>query len=116
MMRVLGVIPARYNSSRLPGKSLLPIAGKPMIQWVYEGAQTAALVDELVVATDDSRIYEAVTSFGGKVEMTEAEHPTGTDRIAEVAKRYQTEIIINIQGDQPTVRGERDRCCDQGFN
>jgi 3-deoxy-manno-octulosonate cytidylyltransferase (CMP-KDO synthetase) len=105
-LRVLGVIPARYNSSRLPGKSLLPIAGKPMIQWVYEGAQTAALVDELVVATDDSRIYEAVIGFGGKVVMTEADHPTGTDRIAEVARRYQTEIIINIQGDQPSVRGE----------
>jgi 3-deoxy-manno-octulosonate cytidylyltransferase (CMP-KDO synthetase) len=105
-MKVLGVIPARYNSSRLPGKSLLPITGKPMIQWVYEGAQTASLVDELVVATDDSRIYEAVKGFGGKVEMTEIEHPTGTDRIAEVARRYQAEFVINIQGDQPTVRGE----------
>ena len=105
-MRVLGVIPARYNSSRLPGKSLLPIAGKPMIQWVYEGAQTAKLVDELVVATDDSRIYDAVKGFGGKAEMTKAEHPTGTDRIAEVARRYPAEVVINIQGDQPSVRGD----------
>ncbi|HBE79724.1 MAG TPA: 3-deoxy-manno-octulosonate cytidylyltransferase [Firmicutes bacterium] len=105
-MRVLGVIPARYGSSRLPGKPLLPIAGKPMIQWVYEGAQTASLVDELIVATDDPRIYEAVQSFGGKVELTRADHPTGTDRIAEVARRHPAEIIINIQGDQPTIRGK----------
>jgi 3-deoxy-manno-octulosonate cytidylyltransferase (CMP-KDO synthetase) len=105
-MRVLGVIPARYGSSRLPGKPLLPIAGKPMIQWVYEGAQTASLVDELIVATDDPRIYEAVQSFGGKVELTQADHPTGTDRIAEVARRHPAEIVINIQGDQPTVRGK----------
>ncbi len=106
-MRVLGVIPSRYNSSRLPGKSLLPIAGKPMVQWVYEGAKTAKLIDELVVATDDTRIYEAVQSFGGKVEMTKIDHPTGTDRIAEVARRYeQAEIVINIQGDEPLVSGE----------
>ena len=104
-MKVLGVIPARFQSTRLPGKPLLMIAGKPMIQWVYEAVKTAALIDEVVVATDDPRIYETVQRFGGSVELTDANHPTGTDRLAEVAKRYPAELIVNIQGDQPLIRG-----------
>jgi 3-deoxy-manno-octulosonate cytidylyltransferase (CMP-KDO synthetase) len=105
-MKVLGIIPARYQSTRLPGKPLLPIAGKPMIQWVYQGAQTASLIDEVVVATDDPRIYEVVKGFGGKVEMTRDDHPTGTDRLAEVARRYTSELVVNIQGDEPLISGE----------
>ncbi len=105
-MKVLGVIPARYQSTRLPGKPLLQIAGKPMIQWVYEAAHTATLVDEIVVATDDQRIFDAVKQFGGAVEMTSANHPTGTDRLAEVARRHQCGLVINIQGDEPLIHGE----------
>lgn len=104
-MDVLGVIPARYHSTRLPGKPLLMIGAKPMIQWVYEAAGTAALIDELVVATDDQRIFDTVVGFGGKAEMTAADHPTGTDRLAEVARRYQTELVVNIQGDEPLIQG-----------
>lgn len=104
-MNVLGVIPARYRSTRLPGKPLLMIGAKPMIQWVYQAAKTALLIDELVVATDDQRIYDAVINFGGKAELTAADHPTGTDRLAEVARRYQTELIVNIQGDEPLIQG-----------
>lgn len=81
------------------------IGAKPMIQWVYETAGTAALIDELVVATDDQRIYDTVINFGGKAEMTAADHPTGTDRLAEVARRYQTELVVNIQGDEPLIQG-----------
>ena len=104
-MNVLGVIPARYHSTRLPGKPLLMIGAKPMIQWVYEAAKTTALIDELVVATDDQRIYDVVVDFGGKAEMTATDHPTGTDRLAEVARRYQTELVVNIQGDEPLIQG-----------
>lgn len=81
------------------------IGAKPMIQWVYEAAKTAALIDELVVATDDQRIYDTIVGFGGKAEMTAADHPTGTDRLAEVAQRYQTELVVNIQGDEPLIKG-----------
>jgi 3-deoxy-manno-octulosonate cytidylyltransferase (CMP-KDO synthetase) len=104
-MKVLGIIPARYHSSRLPGKPLMAIGGKPMIQRVYENARTASCLDELIVATDDQRIYDAVVAFGGKVEMTAVDHPTGTDRLAEVARRHTEEIIINIQGDEVMIRG-----------
>jgi 3-deoxy-manno-octulosonate cytidylyltransferase (CMP-KDO synthetase) len=104
-MKVLGVIPARFQSSRLPGKPLMLIGGKPMIQRVYENARAASCLDELIVATDDQRIYDTVVAFGGKVEMTAADHPTGTDRLAEVARRNQAEIIINIQGDEVMITG-----------
>lgn len=105
-MKVLGVIPARYHSTRLPGKPLLMIGTKPMIQWVYERACTARLVDEVWVATDDDRIAQAVRDFGGQVELTSLDHPTGTDRLAEVARRHPAEIIINIQGDEPLIQGD----------
>lgn len=104
-MKVLGIIPARYNSTRLPGKPLMMIGNKPMIQWVYENARQATLVDDLIVATDDRRIFDTVAGFGGKVEMTSADHPTGTDRLAEVARRNPAEIIINIQGDEVMING-----------
>lgn len=105
-MKVLGVIPARYQSSRLPGKPLQMIGDKPMIQWVYEAVSKASLLDEIIVATDDERIFKAVKQFGGKVEMTSNAHPTGTDRLAEVAARNEADLIINIQGDEPLIKGE----------
>lgn len=103
-MKVLGVIPSRYGSSRFPGKPLLDIKGKSMIQRVYEGAKQSTLLDELVVATDDQRIVDEVEAFGGKVMMTSDNHPSGTDRCAEVATRFsEYDVVINIQGDEPLV-------------
>ncbi len=102
-MRVTAVIPARYASSRFPGKPLVDIAGKPMIQWVYERTAGSSLVDRVIVATDDERIFRAVKAFGGEVQMTGADHPTGTDRLAEVAARVETEIVVNVQGDEPLI-------------
>lgn len=103
-MKVLGVIPARYNSSRFPGKPLIDLKGKSMIQRVYEGASKSSLIDQLVVATDDQRIFEHVRSFGGEVMMTSDLHTTGTDRCGEVAQKYPLhDIVINIQGDEPLV-------------
>ena len=101
-MKVLGVIPARYASTRFEGKALADLLGKPMIQHVYERASKAKTLDELTVATDDERIFEAVKAFGGDVVMT-AEQPTGTDRIAEVASRSDAEILVNVQGDEPVI-------------
>lgn len=103
-MKVLGVIPARYNSSRFQGKPLIDISGKTMIQRVYEGAKACALIDELIVATDDERIFNKVKSFGGNAVMTSESHQTGTDRCGEVAKIYpEMDVIINIQGDEPLI-------------
>ena len=99
------VIPARYASTRLPGKPLLPIAGKPMIQHVFERAQTSGAA-EIIVATDDDRIASAVEGFGGDVCMTSTDHRSGTDRIAEVVKQRgwaEDEIVVNLQGDEPTM-------------
>ena len=102
--KVLGVIPARYRSTRFPGKPLALIAGKPMIQWVYERAKRARLLDEVVVATDDVRIQKAVRSFRGKVMMTSSKHRSGTDRVAEVARKTQADLVVNIQGDEPLIQ------------
>lgn len=99
------VIPARYQSSRLPGKPLADIAGKPMIQWVYEQALQAG-ADRVIVATDDSRIEAAVTAFGGTVCMTSADHQSGTERLAEVVKKMDIaddQIVVNVQGDEPLI-------------
>lgn len=99
------VIPARYNSTRLPGKALLAIAGKPMIQWVHERARQSA-ASEVIVATDDERIAKAAKSFGATVAMTAATHTSGTDRIAEVARTalwQDTDIVVNVQGDEPLM-------------
>jgi 3-deoxy-manno-octulosonate cytidylyltransferase (CMP-KDO synthetase) len=103
-MKVLGVIPARYGSSRFPGKPLIDLKGKSMIQRVYEGAQKATLLDALVVATDDDRIYQEVKRFGGQVLLTSAMHQSGTDRCAEVLSQFPDyDVVINIQGDEPLV-------------
>lgn len=103
-MKVLCVIPARYASTRLPGKPLKDIAGKPMVVRVYERASQAEKVDETLVATDDERIKAAVEAAGGRAMLTRAEHPTGTDRLAEVAEAYpEVDLIINVQGDEPLI-------------
>lgn len=104
-MSVLAILPARYGSTRFPGKPLTPIAGKPMIQHVWERTCTAKHVDAVVVATDDERIREACLAFGAEVEMTRGDHPTGTDRLAEVAERRDHDVIVNVQGDEPLIEG-----------
>ena len=102
--RVVAVIPARYASSRLPGKPLADINGKPMIQHVVERARMARLVNDVIVATDDQRILDAVQAFGGTAVMTPADCPSGSDRIALVARGLEgTEIIVNVQGDEPVI-------------
>ena len=105
-MSVLVVIPARYGSTRFPGKPLAPLAGKPMIQHVYEGAAGASGVDEVVVATDDTRIVAAVAQFGGKAAMTSLQARSGTDRVAEVARARSAQVVINVQGDEPLIQPE----------
>ncbi len=98
------IIPARYGSSRLEGKPLLKACGKPIIQWVWEKAKNCPLVDRVIVATDDDRIFNACKEFGAEVEMTSTEHKSGSDRIAEVAKRHpEIGYIINLQGDEPLI-------------
>jgi len=97
------VIPARYASSRLPGKPLLKSTGKYLIQHVYEKACQSKHASHVVVATDDSRIMAAVQSFGGNVVMTRRDHPSGTDRVAEVARNLDVDVIVNLQGDEPLV-------------
>ena len=103
-MKVLCIIPARYASTRLPGKPLRDIAGKPMVVRVCERAARAKLVQDVVVATDDARICAAVEEHGGRAVMTRADHATGTDRLAEVAEKMQDyDLIINVQGDEPLI-------------
>lgn len=97
------MIPARYASSRFPGKPLALIAGKPMIQHVYERARQARCVDAVIVATDDARIVAAVEACGGQAVLTSPAHPTGTDRIAEVAAQTPCDIVVNVQGDEPGI-------------
>jgi 3-deoxy-manno-octulosonate cytidylyltransferase (CMP-KDO synthetase) len=103
-MKVLGVIPSRYESSRFPGKPLIDLAGKTMIQRVYEGVNRSAKIDQLVVATDDQRIFDEVESFSGNVLMTSSNHKTGTERCMEIAENFADfDVLINIQGDEPLV-------------
>lgn len=102
-MKIIGVIPSRWGSTRFPGKSLHLICGKPLVQWVVEACQRAKRLDDVIVATDDKRIFDAVTAFGGKAAMTRADHPSGTDRVAEAAKAGPDDIVINIQGDEPLI-------------
>jgi len=104
-MKISAIIPARYGSTRFEGKPLADILGKPMIQYVYEGVRQSKLIDEVIVATDHQRIFETVKSFGGKAVMTSPTHSTGTDRVAEVAKKLKSEIIVNVQGDEPLIKG-----------
>ncbi|MBN1780254.1 3-deoxy-manno-octulosonate cytidylyltransferase [bacterium] len=102
-LTAIGVIPARYASSRFPGKPLAMIAGKPMIQWVYERALRAAHISKLFVATDDERIQQAVHAFGGLVIMTSPECRSGTDRVYEAVRDIECDIVVNIQGDEPFI-------------
>ena len=103
-MKVLGIIPARYGSSRFPGKPLIDLKGKTMIQRVYEGAKKSTLLSDLIVATDDQRIVDEVKRFGGNVLLTKESHPSGTDRCGEIASQYtDIDVIVNIQGDEPLV-------------
>ncbi len=101
-MKIVGIVPARYASTRFPGKALAPIAGKPLIQHVVERCQKAKSLGEVIVATDDSRIADLVKKFC-RVEMTRPEHPSGTDRIAEAAARCTCDAVVNIQGDEPLI-------------
>ncbi len=103
MATMIGIIPARYHSTRLEGKMLLPIAGVPMIQRVYEQAVRSRFLQRVLVAADDPRIQRFMESIGGEVVMTSGQHGCGTDRVAEAARNIQADIVINIQGDQPFV-------------
>jgi 3-deoxy-manno-octulosonate cytidylyltransferase (CMP-KDO synthetase) len=104
-MKITAVIPARYGSTRFEGKPLADILGKPMIQHVCEGVSQSKLINEIIIATDDQRILEAVQRFGGKAVMTSPSHTTGSDRVAEVARSLRSEIIVNVQGDEPLIKG-----------
>jgi 3-deoxy-manno-octulosonate cytidylyltransferase (CMP-KDO synthetase) len=108
-MNFIGIIPARFQSTRFPGKPLAILGGKPIIQWVYENAKKA--LDQAYVATDDERIYQAVEAFGGKAVYTSANHQSGTDRCAEAAQKLAEhigfDVVINIQGDEPFIRPEQ---------
>lgn len=104
--RVAIVIPARYGSTRLPGKPLADIAGKPMVQHVYERALQVKSAEQVIIATDDERVAKAVQQFGGQYVMTSPDHPSGTDRLAEVMRQVEADIYINLQGDEPLVRPE----------
>lgn len=101
-MKIFGIIPARYGSTRFPGKALHPIAGRPLIQRVVQQCQKSRALDEVIVATDDVRIAAVAEKFC-RVEMTRADHPSGSDRIAEVAARHPCDIVVNIQGDEPLL-------------
>lgn len=106
MKLATGIIPARYDSKRFPGKHLAVILGKSIIQRVYEQAQTANLLQRIIIATDDERIFQACQAFGAEVLMTSPLHNSGTERAAEIAEKINTPIIINIQGDEPLLRGK----------
>ncbi|MFK8101313.1 MAG: 3-deoxy-manno-octulosonate cytidylyltransferase [Saprospiraceae bacterium] len=103
-MKTLGIIPARYASTRFPGKPLVDILGKSMIQRVFEQVEKAKLMDKVIVATDDQRIFAHVVAFGGTVQMTRADHLSGTDRCAEIAENFaEFDLVVNIQGDEPFI-------------
>jgi 3-deoxy-manno-octulosonate cytidylyltransferase (CMP-KDO synthetase) len=102
-MKIIGIIPSRYASTRLPAKSLAEIHGKPMVQHVYERAQQSRLLTEVIVATDDTRIESAVNAFGGRAVMTPVDIQSGSDRIAYAARGLDADIIVNIQGDEPLI-------------
>lgn len=105
-MKIIGVIPARYKSSRFPGKPLADICGKPMVWWVYQQAIKVKELDEVYVATDDERIENVCKELGINVMMTSDKHPTGTDRIGEVARKIPADLYVNIQGDEPMLEPE----------
>jgi 3-deoxy-manno-octulosonate cytidylyltransferase (CMP-KDO synthetase) len=105
-MRAVGIIPARWASTRFPGKPLARIAGRPMLEWVVEGARRAKRLRDVWVATDDPRIADACRAFGATAVLTSPDHPTGTDRLAEVALSLDDDVVVNIQGDEPLIRGD----------
>lgn len=105
-MKIIGVIPARFGSTRFPGKPLVLLQGRPLIQWTVEGARKSKLLNEVIVATDDDRIKEAVKALGVKVVMTDSELPSGSDRIFAAIKNLDCDVVVNIQGDEPLVTGE----------
>jgi 3-deoxy-manno-octulosonate cytidylyltransferase (CMP-KDO synthetase) len=105
--KILCVIPSRLNSTRLPRKPLVLIGNKPMIQWVYEGAKQCSAFSKIIVATDSQEIADVIEKVGGEVEMTPSELPTGTDRVAYVAKKYpEYNVVVNLQGDEPFIKAE----------
>lgn len=114
-MRVIGVIPARYQSSRFPGKPLADICGKPMIWWVYQQSKKVSDFTEVYVATDDKRIYETCEKLGMNVIMTSEKHKTGTDRVGEVAQKIPADLIVNIQGDEPLLEPSTIRAAIEPF-
>jgi len=103
LRKALGVIPVRWGSTRFPGKPLAPILGKPMVQWVWEKARKAEHLERLIIATDDLRILDAAAGFGAEAMMTSADAASGTDRVAEAAARFESPIVLNIQGDEPLI-------------
>lgn len=103
MNRIIGIIPARFASVRFPGKVLAPLHGRPLIAWVVERVQQASCLAEVYVATDDERVRDAVEAMGGRVVMTRPDHPSGTDRVAEAAERTRSDVVINVQGDEPLI-------------
>lgn len=102
-MQIVAIIPARYGSTRFPGKALALLAGKPMIQHVYEQTLKASLISRAIVATDDRRIADVIHQMGGEAIMTSTAHETGTDRLAEVAQGLEADIVVNVQGDEPLI-------------
>lgn len=102
-LHVVAVIPARYNSTRFPGKAIADLDGRPMIEHVYRRAASCAIVSDVIVATDDLRIATTVAAFGGNVRLTRSDHQTGTDRLAEVALTLECDIVVNVQGDEPLI-------------
>ena len=105
-MKIIGVIPARIGSTRLHEKVLAPIAGKPMVEHVWNRVKLAKKLDEVIVACDDQRIIDCIQQAGGKAVMTNPDHPNGSSRVAEIARNHSAEVFINIQGDEPTIRPE----------
>lgn len=105
-MRVIGIIPVRYDSKRFPGKALAIIQGKPLLQHVYERARQSPILEELVIATDDKRIYDVATGFGAPVVITPKVYHSGTDRVSHAVNRLDCEIVVNIQGDQPFLASQ----------
>jgi 3-deoxy-D-manno-octulosonate cytidylyltransferase len=112
-MRCAIVIPARMASTRFPGKPLCDLRGKPMVQWVFEAAQKSGVGEEIVIATPDQEIFQAAESFGAKAVMTRLDHPSGTDRLAEVAQTVVADFYVNVQGDEPLIDPATIRACAQ---
>lgn len=110
-MRCAIVIPARMDSTRFPGKPLADLCGKPMVQWVWEAAMAAGVADRVLIATPDEAIIQACNAFGAESILTSDRHPTGTDRIAEVAQQVEADVYVNVQGDEPLIKPQTIRDC-----